>query len=146
MKIVIRRCFLFFLLTTACSSYAQTVKITKIKQKALGKFIADMEDFQTFQGRQLWGKILSISEGSGSAGRKESDEVVHSLYICLGQYDEDPACTLFQVGPFNQPKIVKKVDSKSGRSFTLFVQDRFRSKKKLYQLNISEAGIQIKSK
>ena len=146
MKIVIRLCFLFFLLMNACSSYAQTVKITKIKQKALGKFIADMEDFQTFQGRHLWGKILNISEGSGSAGRKESDEVVHSLYVCVGQYDEDPVCTLFKVGPFNQPKVVKKVDGKSGRSFILLVQDRFGSKKKLHQLNISEAGVQIKSK
>jgi hypothetical protein len=146
MKNLIRLCFLFFLLTTACSSNAQTVRSTKIKQKELGKFIADMEGFQTFEGRLLWARILSVSDGSGSAHRKGTDEVVHSLYICVGQYDEDPACTLFKVRPFNQPKVMKKVDAKSGRSFTLLVQDRFGSKKKLYQMMVSEADVQIKSK
>ena len=146
MKNVLRLCFLFFLLTTACSSYAQTVKGTKIKQKELGKFIADMEDLQTFQGQQLWVRILNVSDGSGSAKTKGTDEVVHSLYICVGQYDEDPECTLFKVGPFNQPKVMKKVETKSGRSFMLVVQDRLGSKKKLYQLMVSEANLQIKSK
>jgi hypothetical protein len=146
MKNMIRLCVLFFLLTNACSSYAQIVRSTKIKQKELGKFIADMEELQTFKGRKLWGRVLSVSDGSGNAKHEGTNEVVHSLYICVGQYDKDPVCTLFKVGPFNKPRVMKKVEARSGHSFTLLVQDRLGSKKKLYELIISEAEVQIKRK
>jgi hypothetical protein len=112
---------LFCLLLISYSSYSQTVKSGQVIQKQLIKLVENMESLETFEGRRLWGKILRVSDGAGSANRAGTEETAFSIYVCVSQYDEYPESTLFKIGPFNNPKVTDKVDSKSGDSFTLLV-------------------------
>jgi len=77
----------------------------------------------------LWANILRVADGAGSANREGTDETVFSLYVCTAQHDEYPDSKLYRIGPFDHPKVIKKVDSESGKSFTLFVKDDYGAEK-----------------
>jgi len=111
-----------------------------IKQQDLVKFLESVDSYEAFQGDQLWFKVFKINNGSGSAGT-ESCEVNYSIVFCLAQYDEYPETKLYKIGPFKDPKFIKKVDS--GSFVTFHVQDGYQEDLTTYKLVVSETSAKI---
>ena len=51
-------------------------------------------------------RIYKIDNGTGSAGF-ESSEVSHNLLIAVSEFDEEPNKSLFEIGAFYNPKLIK---------------------------------------
>jgi|TARA_B110000196_G_scaffold51340_1_gene42156 hypothetical protein len=51
-------------------------------------------------------RIYKIDNGTGSAGF-ESSEVSHNLLIAVSEFDEEPNQSLFEIGAFYNPKLIK---------------------------------------
>jgi hypothetical protein len=128
--------FLPVLLLFYFNSCAQSSKITEIKQKESVKLIESILSFERFEGRQLWAQILKISNGSGSAKSPGTEEVSYSIVISLAHYDEYPKSKLYKIGPFVDPKVVRKVDS--GDAITFYIKDENARHIKTYKLQVSE--------
>jgi hypothetical protein len=129
------------LLLYTCTCYSQSIKSTEITRKESVKFAESIGSFETFEGRQLWAKLFKSSNGSGSAHTPGTDEVSFSIFICLAHYDDEPESKLYKVGPFTNPKVIKKVDS--GNSITFYVKDVTGSNTKIYKLVGTETGLKI---
>lgn len=57
-------------------------------------------------------KIYKIDNGSGSAGLPEGHEVSYNLLIAVSEFDENPNQSVFEIGPFYNPKFVNWIQLK----------------------------------
>jgi hypothetical protein len=135
--------FLPLLLLFSFSSYAQSSKITEITQNESVKLIESIFTFERFEGRQLWANILITSNGSGSANYPGNDEASCSIVICVAQYDEYPESRLYKIGPFVNPKVIRKVDS--GDSITFYIKDKNGPDVKTFKVAVSETSIRFQN-
>jgi hypothetical protein len=122
---------------------AQMPKRMAIEQQELLKFAESIHTYEHFEGSQLWAKIFTAHNGSGSANLPESHEVSYSLYICLAHYDEYPESKLYKLGPFKNPKVIKKVDS--GSFVTFYISDGYQKDLKTYKIVVSETSLKIQN-
>lgn len=134
---------LFLLVFLAIATKAQNVTSTEISQPHLLKFVESIHTYELFEGAQLWAKIFTAHNGSGSANLPESHEVSYSLYICLAHYDEYPESKLYKIGPFKDPKVIKKVDS--GSFVTFHISDGYQKDLKTYKIVVSETSLKIQN-
>lgn len=134
---------LFLLLFVAFKSEAQTVSSAAVEQRELINFVESVNTYETFQGKQLWAKIFTVDNGSGSANNPETHEVSYSLYICIAHYDEYPDSKLYKIGPFRDPKVIRKVDS--GSFITFHVSDGYQKDIKTYKIVVSETSLKIQN-
>lgn len=119
---------LFFTLISLKFGYCQAVQTREITNKDISKTLASVETFNFKKGQKLSIKIFKISNGSGSANLPESDEISHNLLFCISEYDEVPAYKIFDVGPFINPIITKKIDS--GNAYVITVINGLTGKRK----------------
>lgn len=114
---------------------------SEITQPESVKLIESIQSLEVFKGRQLHVAIFTTSNGSGSANLPESHEVSFNLLLSVAEYNEYPVTKLYSIGPFLNPKMVRKVDS--GRLVTLFIEHGVVDKRKTTKVVVSETGIQI---
>ena len=64
-------------------------------------------------------RVYTIDNGTGSAGF-ESCEVSNNLLVAVSEFDEAPNQSVFEIGPFYNPKFIKWTDIKEyEREFTI---------------------------
>ena len=101
---------IFFIIVSLCfskSSLAQEIlKIEKLEDARLVKILNNAKLIGENSEKYLSVRIFTIDNGSGSAGF-ESCEVSHNLLIAVSEFDEEPNQSLFEIGPFYNPKVVK---------------------------------------
>ena len=106
----------FFLIFTICFiqiSFGQNeLKIEKSENARLIKVLNNSELLGNNRENYLSVRIYKIDNGSGSAGFPEGHEVSHNLLIAVSEFDEEPNQSLFEIGPFYNPKFVKWTDKK----------------------------------
>ncbi|EAQ41252.1 MULTISPECIES: hypothetical protein [Flavobacteriaceae] len=105
----------FILILTICFiqiSFGQNaLKIKKSEDSRLIKILNNSELIGENSENYLSVRIYTIDNGTGSAGF-ESSEVSHNLLIAVSEFDEEPNQSLFEIGPFYNPKFVKWTDKK----------------------------------
>jgi len=82
------------------------LKIEKSDNSKLIKILNNSELIEASKDNFLSVKIFIIDNGTGSAGFPNS-EVSHNLLIAVSEFDEKPNQSLFEIGPFYNPKIVE---------------------------------------
>ena len=85
----------------------EKVKIIKSDNNRLIKILNNSEQIGENRENYLSVRIYKIDNGSGSAGIEEGHEVSHNLLIAVSEFDEEPNQSLFEIGPFYNPKFVK---------------------------------------
>ncbi len=85
------------------------LKIEKSEISRLIKVLNNSELIGENRENYLSVKIYTIDNGTGSAGF-ESCEVSHNLLIAVSEFDEEPNQSLFEIGPFYNPKFIKWTD------------------------------------
>ncbi len=133
--------FFLLLLLLTYNSYAQSIKSGEITQPESVKLIESIQSLEVLKGRHLYVAIFTTSNGPGSALFPESHEVSFNLLLSVSEYDEYPLTRLFNVGPFFNPKTVRKVDS--GNQVTLFIEHGVFDKRKIAKVLVSDTAIQI---
>jgi hypothetical protein len=123
------------------NSYAQSIKSTQIVQKDCVKLIGSIGSYDAFAGKHLMLGIFKVSNGIGSAKFPGTDEVSFDLLISVTHYDESPDYKVFKVGPFINPKVIKKDDT--GPLITLIIEDGVFNKRKTRKVIVSEAKVQV---
>ena len=133
--------FIILCLVFSLKSHAQSVKSTRITQPEAVNLIASIESMEVLKGDQLYLTIFKSANGSGTANTPETHETSYNLLISVAHYDENPERRLFSIGPFIQPKVIKKLDS--GKSVTLLIEDGHGTNKKTYRVMVSETEVKI---
>jgi hypothetical protein len=87
------------------------LKIEKSENSRLIKVLNNSELIGENRENYLSVKIYTIDNGTGSAGF-ESCEVSHNLLIAVSEFDEEPNQSLFEIGPFYNPKFMKWISLK----------------------------------
>ena len=82
------------------------LKIEKSDNSRLIKVLNNFDLIGENRENYLSVRIYTIDNGSGSAGF-ESCEVSHNLLIAVSEFDEAPNQSLFEIGPFYNPKFIK---------------------------------------
>jgi len=82
------------------------LKILKYENSQLIKILNNSKLIGEDSDNWLSVRIYTINNGTGSAGF-ESCEVSHNLLIAVSEFDEEPNQSLFEIGPFYNPKFVK---------------------------------------
>jgi len=91
-------------------SFSQNeLKIKEFENTRLIKVLNNSELIGENRENYLSVKIYTIDNGTGSAGL-ESCEVSHNLLIAVSEFDEEPNQSLFEIGPFYNPKFIKWTD------------------------------------
>ena len=88
------------------------LKITKSENDILIKTLNNSRLIAENRKNYLSVRIYKIHNGSGSAGFPEGHEVSHNLLITVSGFDENPYQSLFEIGPFYNPKFKKWKDLK----------------------------------
>lgn len=96
---------------------------------------------EVVKGDQLYLTIFKSANGSGSANTPETHETSYNFLVSVSPYDENPESRLFSIGPFIQPKVIKKLDS--GKIVTLLIEDGHAKNKKTYKVMVSETDVII---
>lgn len=122
-------------------AYSQSIKSTEIIQNDCVKLIGSIESYDTFAGKQLVLGVFKVSNGYGSANVSGTDEVSFNLLISVTHYDEAPDYKVFTVGPFINPKVIKKADT--GPSITLFIEDGAMDRRKTSKVIVREGKVQL---
>ncbi len=103
------------IILTICTiqiSFGQNeLKIAKSENDRLIKVLNNSELIGENRENYLSVKIYTIDNGTGSAGFPSS-EVSHNLLIAVSEFDEEPNQSLFEIGPFYNPKFMKWNDVK----------------------------------
>jgi hypothetical protein len=103
------------IILTICTiqiSFGQNeLKIEKSENDRLIKVLNNSELIGENRENYLSVRIYTIDNGTGSAGF-ESCEVSHNLLIAVSEFDEEPNQSLFEIGPFYNPKFLKWIDVK----------------------------------
>ncbi|CAM4409708.1 hypothetical protein SAMN06265348_11736 [Pedobacter westerhofensis] len=97
---------------------------------------------EIFDAQQIRVAIFKSSNGSGSARIPESDEVSFKLIICVAQHDEIPDSKVFSIGPFLNPRVIKKTDS--GNQIILVVEAGLAANRKRTELLVTQKQVKIK--
>jgi len=88
-------------------SFAQNeLKVDKSENSRLIKVLNSSELIGENRENYLSVRIYKIDNGSASAGFPSS-EVSHNLLIAVSEFDEEPNQSLFEIGPFYNPKFIK---------------------------------------
>ena len=99
----------FFLLLSICfvtiSCGQNELKIEQSENKRLIKALNSSNLIAENRENWISVRIYTIDNGSGSAGF-ESGEVSHNLLIAVSEFDENPNQSVFEIGPFINPKYV----------------------------------------
>ena len=105
----------FILILTICFiqiSFSQNkLKIEKSENSRLIKVLNNSKLIGENSENYLSVRLYTIDNGTGSAGF-ESSEVSHNLLIAVSEFDEEPNQSLFEIGPFYNPKFIKWTDEK----------------------------------
>ena len=117
------------------SGFSQAVQVKEITNRDATKILASVESFSTEQSKELLVRIFKLTNGFGSAHFPETDETTYNYLITTSVYDEDLAKKVVTVGPFFDPKIIKK--TASGNTVTLILQHGIYKKRKNHKLIIS---------
>jgi len=103
------------IILTICTiqiSFGQNeLKIAKSENNRLIKVLNNSALIGENRENYLSVRIYTIDNGTGSAGF-ESCEVSHNLLIAVSEFDEEPNQSLFEIGPFYNPKFLKWIDVK----------------------------------
>lgn len=133
--------FIVLCLIFSIKSHAQSIKSNRITQTESVSLIASIESMEVVKGDQLYVTIFKSANGSRSANTPETHETSYNFLISVSHYDENPESRLFSIGPFIQPKVIKKLDS--GKSVTLLIEDGHAKNKKIYKVMVSETDVII---
>lgn len=131
----------FILLFCSYTSYCQSINSTEIIQNDCVKLIRNIGSYDTFAGKQLVLGIFKVSNGYGSANFPETDEVSFNMLISVTHYNETPDYKVFTVGPFINPKVIRKADA--GTSVTFLIEDGVVNKRKTTKVIVSETNVQV---
>lgn len=99
---------LFILVCLMCTATAQTVKVEANNDKTLNAVLSNVESLSIKEADDFLIRVYLMADPSGSAKTPETDEITHHLLISISQYGEDPPSSLFFVGHFYNPKIIKE--------------------------------------
>lgn len=104
--------FLIFTICFTQITFGQNeVKIEKSENARLIKVLNNSELIGENRENYLSVRIYKIDNGTGSAGFPSS-EASHNLLIAVSEFDEEPNQSLFEIGPFYNPKFMKWTDVK----------------------------------
>ena len=93
-------------------SFSQNkLKIAKSENSRIIKVLNNSELIEENSANNLSVRIYTINNGTGSAGF-ENSEVSHNLLIAVSEFDEEPNQSLFEIGPFYNPKFLKWTNEK----------------------------------
>ena len=106
MKIKLTLIIIFTICFIQISFGQNELKIEKSEDSRLIKVLNNSELIGENRENYLSVKIYTIDNGTGSAGF-ESSEVSHNLLIAVSEFDEEPNQSLFEIGPFYNPKFMK---------------------------------------
>ena len=106
MKIQISFLLLFSLCFVSLSCGQSELKIDKSENKRLIKALSSSNLIAENRENWIAVRVYTLDNGSGSAGF-ESCEVSHNLMIAVSEFDENPNQSVFEIGPFINPKFVK---------------------------------------
>jgi len=81
------------------------LKIEKYENSRVIKVLNNSELIGENIENYLSVRIYIIDNGTGSAGF-ESREVSHNLLIAVSEFDEAPNQSVFEIGPFYNPKFI----------------------------------------
>lgn len=110
-----RKILILTLILTICftkiSLGQNELKIEESNNSQLIKILNNSELIEKNSENYLSVKIYTIDNGTGSAGFPSS-EVSHNLLIAVSEFDEEPNQSLFEIGPFINPKFIKWTEIK----------------------------------
>ena len=99
---------LLFTLCLANTFFGQSeLKISQSDNSRLIKVLNNSELIGENRENWLAVRVYKIDNGSGSAGFEEGHEVSHNLLIAVSEFDEEPDQSLFEIGPFINPRFIK---------------------------------------
>ena len=107
MKINSTLIIIFTICLVQISCGQDKLKIERSENYRLIKVLNNSELIGENREDNLSVRIYKIDNGSGSAGISEGHEVSHNLLIAISEFDEQPLQSLFEIGPFINPKFVK---------------------------------------
>ena len=133
----------FTLILTICLiqiSFSQNeLNIKKSKNFRLIKVLNNSELIGENRENYLSVRIYKIDNGSGSAGFPEGHEVSHNLLIAVSEFDEEPNQSLFEIGPFYNPKFIKWTDKEEYEKAFEIEYGIYNNRKKIkLKININE--------
>jgi len=97
---------LFTICLVQISCGQDKLKIENSENSRLIKVLNNSELIGENRVNYLSVRIYRIDNESGSAGFLSS-EVSHNLLIAVSEFDEEPNQSLFEIGPFYNPKFLK---------------------------------------
>ncbi|RYE19536.1 MAG: hypothetical protein EOP45_12520 [Sphingobacteriaceae bacterium] len=138
-----KKYILIFLVLICQQSTGQKVQVKEISNIKAVKILTSVEFFTAIQGRKLMVKMFTVSNGSGSAHESGTDTITENLLFVVSEYDEEPEYKIYTAGPFYGLKILKKVESASGNTFTISLNhiSGITGNRSKHQLQIDLRGI-----
>ena len=102
--------FLFYLIILFLTKNvsAQNVTVEKVDNTTLNSVLGNIESLSIKETNDFAVRIFMVADSSGSAKTLGSDEITHHFLISISEYGEDPSSTLFTVGHFYKPTIIKE--------------------------------------
>lgn len=126
---------LFFLF--AINAYAQKKPaVTQIKNESLVNLLSSVDTVYFKESKEIRVVLYEVSNESGSANIPETDEVSTKFLIAVSEFNEIPDQSLFSVGDFYNPRIIKFSSLKNNDCLLLIEYGTYKSRKRI-SLNIS---------
>jgi hypothetical protein len=127
--------FLFFLF--AINAYAQKkAVVSQIKNESLVNLLSSVDTVYFKESKEIRVVLYQVDNESGSAGIAGSEEVSTKFLIAVSEFGELPDQSLFSVGDFYNPKIIKFSSLKNNDCLLQIEYGAYKSRKKI-TLNIS---------
>jgi hypothetical protein len=144
MKLKLTFPLLFILLFSLSTIGQNKIEIVKLDDVRLTKVLNNSKLIAENRQDYLSVRIYKMDNGSGSAGF-ENSEVSHNLLIAVSEFDENPEQSLFEIGPFINPKFVDWTDiKKQERDFTF--EHGTLEKRKLIKLRVNISDLKLLKK
>ena len=106
------------ILTLNISCGQEKLEINKINDSSLIKILNNSELLSETETELFKARIYQLDNGTGSAGF-ETSEVSHNLLIAISEFDEEPKQSLFESGPFLNPRFMRWNIQKDKLSFII---------------------------
>lgn len=121
----------------AINAYAQKKPlVSQITNETLVNLLSSVDTVVFKSGKEIRVVLYQVDNESGSAGIPGSEEVSTKFLIAVSEFGEIPDQSLFSVGDFYDPRIVKFSDQKNNDCLLQIEYGAYKSRKRI-SLNIS---------
>lgn len=142
------KALILLLVFISFTTYAQLPApgVVKVTDSSLARVLSNIESYKSVDNDNGYViGIVKISNGPGSARQPETEEVSHSYWITVTEYDTYPEYHAFTAGPFYNAKI--KDEGKTGDSgYFLTISYGPSDQPKMQRIVIGKGSVRLEQK